>query len=136
MFRDESIMISKNNEFANEFTDFHICFTNKTRKQVNHQMMRKMGKNKKTTKLQAIPTDDRTRDVALFVGCPVIAKKICKQNRPLLYEAQLFHGSSLNHCNRLKHGLVDCGRCLWPMIFNFLFFYFFGQHQSLYLVFF
>ena len=73
-------MKSKNNEFDNEFADFHICFTNRTTKQVDHQMMRDRSENKRTVKLQAIPTDDRTRDVALFVGCPVIAKNKCKQN--------------------------------------------------------
>ena len=76
MLRDDNIMKLKKNEFGNDFTDFHICFTNKTRKQVNHQMMTKMSKHKKIVKLPAIPTDDRTQDVSLFVGCPVIAKRI------------------------------------------------------------
>ena len=33
------------------------------------------SKRRNTIKLEAIPTDDRTQYVTLFVGCPVIAKK-------------------------------------------------------------
>ena len=78
MLQDDNIMKLKKSAFNKDFTDFHICFTNRTRKQVNHEMMKKISKNKKTVKLPAIPTDDRTQDVSLFVGCPVIAKKNCK----------------------------------------------------------
>ena len=78
MLQDENIMKLQKNDFNKEMTDVHICFTNKTRKHVNHQMMKKMSNNKKTVSLKAIPTDDRTQDVSLFVGCPVIAKKNCK----------------------------------------------------------
>ena len=78
MLQDENIMKLQKNDFNKEMTDVHICFTNKTRKQVNHQMMKKMSRNKKTVSLKAIPTDPRTQDVSLFVGCPVIAKRNCK----------------------------------------------------------
>ena len=43
-------------------------------------MMKKMSRNKQTVSLKAIPTGDRTQDVSLFVGCPVIAKRNCKSN--------------------------------------------------------
>ena len=41
-------------------------------------MKQKSKDNKHVIKLDAIPTDDRTQDVLLYVGCPVIAKKNCK----------------------------------------------------------
>ena len=78
MLKDDNIMKLKKTDFNKEMTDIHICFSNKTRKQVNYQMMKKMSKNKKKVSLKASPTDDRTQDVSLFVGCPVIAKKNCK----------------------------------------------------------
>ena len=38
----------KKNDFNKEMTDVHICFTNKTRKQVNNYMMDIKSNNKNT----------------------------------------------------------------------------------------
>ena len=39
-------------------------------------MMKQQSKGHKHIKLDAIPTDDRTQDVILYVGCHVIAEEL------------------------------------------------------------
>ena len=79
MLEDKNIMKLTKNDFNRSMTDIHICYTNNKRKEINKEMMKQKSKDKKhVIKLDAIPTDDRTQDVLLYVGCPVIAKKNCK----------------------------------------------------------
>ena len=76
MLKDDNIMKLTKDDFNTDLkTDIHICFSNRKRKEINKNMMMMKCKRRKTIKLEAIHTDERTQDVTLFVGCPVIAKK-------------------------------------------------------------
>ena len=56
-----------------------MFFSHNKGKEVNNEMMKQKSKGKThVIKLDAIPTDDTTQEVWLYVGCPVIAKKNCK----------------------------------------------------------
>ena len=78
MLEDKKIMKLTKNEVNRSMTDRHICYTNNKNKEVNNEMMNQKGKGHNNIKLDAIPTDDRTQDVILYVGCPVIVTKKCK----------------------------------------------------------
>ena len=69
----------KPKQFENEYTDYHMSFTNKTRIKVNDEMMkkRKAVKRPKTGKfinLAKMPGDDNSQEVILTTGTPIIAK--------------------------------------------------------------
>ena len=75
----EEVPDIKPKQFENEYTDYHMSFTNKTRIKVNDEMMkkRKAVKRPKTGKfinLAKMPGDDNSQEVILTTGTPIIAK--------------------------------------------------------------
>ena len=65
-------------DFGNAMTDFHLCYTNKTRIKINKMMMKKMAKKYKVNvTLPAKPFCPNSQDVKLIGGCnmPIIAYK-------------------------------------------------------------
>ena len=75
--------------FGNKHHSINICFTNKTRKEINEiWMKRAITKSKKNKKdiltFEKLEYDDNSQDVSLLAGMPIIARK---------------HNKSLNICN-------------------------------------
>ena len=60
--------------FGKKFTDAHLCFTNKKRKEINNTMMQKATKGCKPLCLPALPYDSNSQDVMLAPGMPVICR--------------------------------------------------------------
>jgi DNA replication protein DnaC len=60
--------------FGKQFTDAHLCFTNKKRKEINNTMMQKATKGCKPLCLPALPYDGNSQDVMLAPGMPVICR--------------------------------------------------------------
>ena len=60
--------------FGKQFTDAHLCFTNKKRKEINNTMMQKATKGCKPLCLPALPYDSNSQDVMLAPGVPVICR--------------------------------------------------------------
>ena len=76
MLNPKKIMKLKKQQFGNEFTDYHISFTNAKRKEINKTMMDKYvtKKKKKPLELPALKYDGNSQDVKLLAGMPVIAR--------------------------------------------------------------
>ena len=70
----------KKEDFTHSKTNTNICFTNKTRKQINHEKMmeaveaNKKGKKQKVLELKAYKYSDNSQDILLMKGMPVIAR--------------------------------------------------------------
>lgn len=78
MLSDDNIMKLDKKDFNNNYNNnINICFTNLKRKQINEICMNRESRGKKYIKLDEID-DEKSQDVKLFIGCPVIAKKNCK----------------------------------------------------------
>jgi 5-methylcytosine-specific restriction protein A len=66
--------------FANTFTDRHICHTNKKRISINNLMMTKAKQKakKEGLKFNKLAYDDNSQDVELFANMPIISRKNSK----------------------------------------------------------
>jgi hypothetical protein len=67
-------------DFANKFTDRHICNTNKKRILINNMMMKnaKQKAKKEGLKFNKLAYDDNSQDVELFANMPIISRKNSK----------------------------------------------------------
>jgi ATP-dependent exoDNAse (exonuclease V) alpha subunit len=80
MCLDENIMNLKKEDFAHEKTKYNLCYTNATRKKINKEKMdqaveeNKKGKKQKVVHLKAYKFDERSQDVSLLPGMPIIAR--------------------------------------------------------------
>ena len=64
-------------EFKNEFTEVHLCWTNNKRKEINHVMMTKAFKKRKDKNyidVEALKYDANSQDVRLTPNMPVIGR--------------------------------------------------------------
>lgn len=61
--------------FGNKFTNRHLSYTNAKRKEINKIMMDKLTKHKQFLRLKANENDEKTQDLKLIAGMPVLAKK-------------------------------------------------------------
>ena len=89
MLLPENINKLKKESFAHSHHSINICFTNKTRKEINAiWMKRAITKSKKNTNdiltFKKLSYDDNSQDVSLLAGMPIIARK---------------HNKALNICN-------------------------------------
>ena len=70
----------KKTDFTNKKTSTNICFTNKTRKQINHEKMmevyeaNKKGSKQKVLKLKAYKYSNNSQNIYLMKGMPVMAR--------------------------------------------------------------
>ena len=73
----QHVMKLTKNIFNNNFTDLHICFTNKKRKEINKIMMQKAleARTEQPLTLKALDYDDNSQDVHLLKNTPVICRK-------------------------------------------------------------
>ena len=76
----QNIQQVKKTDFTHSKTNTNICFTNKTRKQINHEKMteaieaNKKGSKQKVLELKAYKYSDNSQDIYLMKGMPVIAR--------------------------------------------------------------
>ena len=75
MLLPENINKITKKDFGNKFTERHIAFTNAKRKEVNEIMMAKLTEGKKCLQLKGSKYDEKTQDLRLITGMPVLAKK-------------------------------------------------------------
>jgi len=80
MLLPNNIKNVKKSQFKNQFTNLHICFTNKKRIEINKLMMDQVIKKKKVKPLEltALDYDQNSQDVKLCSGMPVISRKNSK----------------------------------------------------------
>jgi ATP-dependent exoDNAse (exonuclease V) alpha subunit len=77
MLNPKTIMNLKKEQFGSDCnTELHLSFTNKTRKEINHEVMEKVikQKKKKYLELKSLPYDGNSQNVKLIAGTPVIAR--------------------------------------------------------------
>ena len=82
MLNPKTIMNLKKEQFGSDCnTELHLSFTNKTRKEINHEVMEKVikQKKKKYLELKSLPYDGNSQNVKLISGTPVIARMNNKQ---------------------------------------------------------
>ena len=80
MCLDENIMNLKKEDFTHEKTKYNLCYTNATRKKINKEKMdqavelnRTVGR-KQVVNLKAYKFNERSQDVSLLPGMPIIAR--------------------------------------------------------------
>ncbi len=80
MCLDENIMNLKKEDFTHEKTKYNLCYTNAMRKKINKEKMdqaveanRTVGR-KKVFHLKSYVFDERSQDVSVLPGMPIIAR--------------------------------------------------------------
>ena len=80
MCLSENIKQVKKEDFTHNKTSTNICYTNKMRKQINHEKMmeayeaNKKGSRQKVLELKAYKYSDNSQNIYLMKGMPVIAR--------------------------------------------------------------
>jgi hypothetical protein len=80
MCLSENINQVKKTDFKHKKTSTNICYTNKMRKQINHEKMmeaveaNKKGSKQKVLELKAYKYSENSQDIYLMKGMPVIAR--------------------------------------------------------------
>jgi ATP-dependent exoDNAse (exonuclease V) alpha subunit len=85
-------------DFGNEFTERHICYTNKQRIAINKIMMDKMvlhKKSKKSLNLDKLKNDTNSQDVRLLAGTPIIVR--VNNDKHEIYNNECFTIKEIQH---------------------------------------